>query len=126
MIIGIIKAREPRIRVTVTGRRGRTQEIDAVVDSGYTGWLTLPSDVIEELELPWRTFARATLADGSVSYFDVYQAKIFWDGRLRSVIVDEFNATPLVGMALMQGFELRMQIKGRGKLTIKRLPTSRH
>jgi predicted aspartyl protease len=81
--------------------------------------------VIEDLDLRWRTFGRATLADGSVSYFDVYQAKVLWDKRLRSLLVDEFDATPLVGMALMQGCELKMQIRSRGKVTIRRLPSSR-
>lgn len=122
MIVGIIRGREPLIRLMIRGFRGRQQEIEAVVDSGYTGWLTLPSTVIAALNLRWRSFGRGTLADGSVSVFDVYQAKVEWDGRVRSVFVDEFDATPLVGMALMRGFELKMQVRARGKVTIKRLP----
>ena len=62
------------------------------------------------------------MADGSVRVFDVYQAKVVWDGRVRSVLVDEFDATTLVGMALLRGFELKMQVRARGKVTIKRLP----
>ena len=42
MIVGIVRRREPLIRLTVRGFRGRQQEIEAVVDTGYTGWLTLP------------------------------------------------------------------------------------
>src|SRR5437660_4810129 len=86
-----------RIRLTIRGFRGRQQEIEAVIDSGYTGWLTLPPTAIAALNLPWQTFGRGILADGSVSAFDVYQAKIVWDGRVRPVFVDEFDATPLVG-----------------------------
>ncbi len=122
MIVGIVRAREPLIRLTIRGFRGLRQEIEAVVDSGYTGWLTLPPAVIAALNLRWRTFGRGMLADGSVSLFDVYQAKIVWDGRVRSVFVDEFDATPLVGMALLRGFEFKMLVQARGKVTIKRLP----
>ena len=122
MIVGIVRGREPLIRLTVRGFRGRQQEIEAVVDTGYTGWLTLPPSVIGALNLRWRTFGRGTLADGSVSLFDVYQAKVVWDGRIRSVFVDEFDATPLVGMALLRSCELKMQVRARGKVTIKRLP----
>jgi predicted aspartyl protease len=78
--------------------------------------------VIAALNLRWRTFGRGTLADGSVRLFDVYQAKVVWDGRARSVFVDEFDATPLLGMALLRGCELKMQVRARGKVTIKRLP----
>ena len=121
MIVGIVQRREPLIRLTLRGFRGRQQEVEAVVDTGYTGWLTLPPTVIGALNLRWRTVGRGTLADGSVSLFDVYQAKVVWDGRVRSVFVDEFDATPLVGMALLRGCELKMQVRARGKVTIKRL-----
>jgi clan AA aspartic protease len=122
MIVGIVRGREPLIRLTIRGVRGRQQEIEAVVDSGYTGWLTLPPTVIAALALPWQTLGRGILADGSVSAFDVYRAKVVWDGRHRPVFVDEFDATPLLGMALLQGHEYKMHVRARGKVTIKRLP----
>jgi clan AA aspartic protease len=122
MIVGTIQGREALIRLMIRGVGGPGQEIEAVVDSGYTGWLTLPPTVIAALNLRWQTFGRGILADGSVSTFDVNQAKVVWDGRLRSVFVDEFAATPLVGMALLRGFEYKMQVRARGLVTIKRLP----
>ena len=122
MIVGVVQAREPLIRLIIRGSRGSQHEIEAVVDTGYTGWLTLPPTVIGALNLRWRTLGRGILADGSLSSFDVYQAKVVWDGRVRSVFVDEFDATPLVGMALLKGCELKMQVRARGKVTIKRLP----
>ena len=121
MIVGIVQAREPLVRLTIRGFRGRQQEIEAVVDTGYTGWLTLPPRVITALNLRWRTVGRGILADGSVSAFDVYQGKAVWDGRIRSVFVDEFDATPLLGMALLRGYEYKMQVRARGKVTIRRL-----
>ena len=84
MIVGIVRGREPLIRLTIRGFRGRQQEIEAVVDSGYTGWLTLPPMIMVALNLRWQTFGRGILADGSVSTFDVYQAKVVWDGRPRA------------------------------------------
>ena len=121
MIAGTVRGREALIRLMIRGFRGRQQEIEAVVDTGYTGWLTLPPAVIAALNLRWRSVGRGILADGSVSAFDVYQAKVVWDGRLRPVFVDEFDATPLVGMALLRGWEYKMQVRARGKVTIRRL-----
>ena len=121
MISGTVYRREALIRLTIYGFRGRQCKIEAVVDTGYTGWLSLPPAVIAELRLPWRTVGRGVLADGSVSFFDVYRAKVAWDGRARSVFVDEFDAIPLVGMALLRGCEFNMQVRARGKVTIKRL-----
>ena len=122
MIVGIVQHREARIRLTILGFRGRRQEIESVVDSGYTGGLSLPPTTIAALQLRWLTFGRALLADGSMGTFDVYQAKLMWDGRSRNVFVDECDATPLVGMRLLQGYEYKMQVKARGNVTIKKLP----
>ena len=59
-----------------------------------------------------------------MSSFDVYQTKVAWDGRIRRVFVDEFDATPLVGMAMMRGYEYRMQVRARGKVTMLTNPCS--
>ena len=123
MITGIVKAREPLIRLTVRGIQGREQEIEAVVDTGNTGWLSLPPKVIADLGLGWCSYGSGTLADGSTSFFDVYEAKILWNGRRRRVYVDELDAKPLIGMALLSGCELKVQVRSRGEVTITRLPS---
>ena len=121
MITGAIRFDEARIRLKVIGRRGREQEIHAVIDSGYTGMLTLPAALIAMLGLRWRSVERATLADGSTCVFQAYVGKVIWNGKLRTIVVAEAGVDPLVGMRLLRGHELRMQVRYRGKVTIKRL-----
>jgi predicted aspartyl protease len=41
------------------------KSINAVIDTGFTGFLSLPQSIIDELELPWRYSDFATLGDGS-------------------------------------------------------------
>lgn len=122
MITGVVIADEGRIRLKVKGPRGREQEIEAVIDTGYTASLTLPPALVATLGLRWRSVDRGTLADGSECLFDVYKAQVLWDGKVRHILVDEADADPLVGMRLLKGHELKMQIRSRGKVTIKRLP----
>ena len=122
MITGVVKADEGRIRLKVKGLRGREQEVEAVIDTGYTASLTLPPAVVAALGLRWRSMDRFTLADGSECVFDVYVAKVDWDGKVRTILVDEADADPLVGMRLLRGHELTMQVRARGQVTIKRLP----
>ena len=121
MITGVVKADEGRIRLKVNGPRGRQREIEAVIDTGYTASLTLPPALVAALGLRWRSVDRGTLADGSECLFDVYEAKVVWDGKIRDILVDEADADPLVGMRLLNGHELKMQIRTGGKVTIKRL-----
>jgi clan AA aspartic protease len=105
----------------VKGSRGREQEVEAVIDSGFTGALTLPPALITILGLRWRSVDRATLADGSTCVFQVYIGNLLWDGKVRTVLIAEAHSDPLVGMRLMRGHELTMQIRAGGKVTIKRL-----
>lgn len=83
MITGIVRSEEGRIRLKVKGRGGREKEVEAIIDTGYTGSLTLPPALIAALGLRWQTMDRVTLADGSESIFEVYEAKVEWDGNVR-------------------------------------------
>jgi clan AA aspartic protease len=107
--------------IRVKGFRGRQQEVEAVVDTGYTASLILPPSLVARLGLRWQSVDRFTLADGSECIFDVYEAKVVWDGKVRAILVDEADTEPLVGMRLLRGHELKMEIRPRGKVTIKRL-----
>src|SRR5262245_27799848 len=122
MITGVVtNAREAVITLTVHGPTGQVQEIQAVIDTGFDGSLTLPSEVIAALGLPWRRRGRALLADGNESVFDIYEATTIWDGSPRRISVDEVDVMPLVGMALLYGYELTVQIVEGGKVLIKPL-----
>ena len=122
MITGTVKSDEARIRLKVKGLRGREQVVEAVIDTGYTASLTLPPAILTALGLRWQTLERFELADGSECYFDVYLAKVEWDGRWRTILVSEADADPLVGMRLLRGHELKMHVRARGKVTTRRLP----
>ena len=58
-------AYEAVITLSVQGPEGQAREVDAVVDTGFTGFLTLPPALVTELGLPFETTGHATLADGS-------------------------------------------------------------
>ena len=125
MITGIVQADEASIRLQVRGPGGREREIEAVVDTGFTGSLTLPPSLVAALRLRWRKLDRGILADGSECVFDVYEAEVVWDGRRKSVLITKAEATPLVGMTLLNGYQLTMQVRTGGKVTIKPLPRRR-
>jgi predicted aspartyl protease len=81
----------------------------------------LPSDLIASLGLDWRSSARGVLADGSECLFDVYAGTLIWDGQDRGILIDEADTDPLVGMSLLSGYELKIENRQSGKVSIKRL-----
>jgi clan AA aspartic protease len=122
MIIGNVNtSREAIIQLAVLGENKQKQGIRAVIDTGYTGCLTLPSAVITNLGLTWYMQQEGILGDGSLCMFNVYEASVIWDGQIRSVEINESEADPLVGMGLLEGFELKIQGVAGGLVTITAL-----
>jgi clan AA aspartic protease len=122
MITGVVSPyREALVRVTVRGPGGQEQEIEAVIDTGFDGALTLPLAHIVSLGLPWRRRGRALLADGSESLFDIYEATVVWDSMTRRIAVDAADTDPLIGMSLLYGYELTIQAVEGGHVIIQAL-----
>jgi predicted aspartyl protease len=75
MIIGNVNAnREAIVQLVVLGSQQQQQEIQVVIDTGYTGFLTLPPAIITSLGLTWYARQDGILGDGSLCIFDVYEA----------------------------------------------------
>ena len=104
------------------GPSGEEQEIEAVIDTGFDGYLTLPSVVAEVLKLTWRSRGRALLADGSESVFDIYEGSVVWDGEARRILIDVSDTEPLVGMGMLSGYELCIRAITGGRVAIETIP----
>ena len=57
---------EAIIRLVVYGMDGQEREVEAVIDTGFTGFLTLPSTLIASLGLAWRGREQGVLGDGNI------------------------------------------------------------
>ncbi len=120
MIEGVVNAAyEPVITIVVQGQAGRTREIEAVIDTGFTGFLTVPPLLATELGLDFRGTSRATLADGSEVMLPSYGIAVLWDGQPRYVEADAANATPLVGMRMLDRHNLIVEVERGGRVVIE-------
>ena len=120
MIEGIVNAaHEAVVTLPLQGQAGHTLEIDAVVDTGFSRFLTLPPAMVTELGLPLTGVNRVVLADGSEVTFDVYGVTVLWDGQTRDVVAYAVDSTPLMGMSLLDGHDLHVQVKNGGRVVIQ-------
>jgi clan AA aspartic protease len=95
-----------------------TELVDAVIDTGFSGFLTLPAEIIAVLDLTWKGRDKATLGDGTRCIF-VYIAIVIWDGQYREIDINESETNPLIGMKLLRGYDLRMRIIEGGTVVIE-------
>lgn len=119
MIIGQVNSKlEAVIPLTVRGPRGEAPALEVLLDTGYSGFLTLPSSSIVTLGLERVAASRLTLADGTEVISALYRAVIVWDGQERVTEVDALETAALAGMALMKGYELNARIVVGGRVTL--------
>ena len=71
-----------RLRLT-SGATAATMDVEAWIDTGFTGELVLPQDQIAALGLPHPAVVTAELGDGSATMLEVYSCLIEWFGRVQ-------------------------------------------
>lgn len=109
MIAGsVTEFRQAIIELSVSGPTGQSERLEFIVDTGFDGQLMLHSAIAAALELPKISQARAFLADGSETVFDICEAFVLWNGVRRSVLVDVSDSFALLGMGLLDDHELRI------------------
>ena len=120
MIQGQVTSRLEAVnRVTIRGVSAPSQTVDAVIDTGFSGYLSLPPATITALRLPFAEARVYSLGNNAEVIFDLYEAVIIWDGQQREILVLVSEADALVGMALLKGFRLTIDAIDGGEVRIE-------
>ena len=120
MIQGTVTAAyEAVVALPLRGPTGQARDVDAVVDTGFSRFLTLPPAMVSELGLGFRGVNRVILADGSETTLEVYGVTVLWDGRPREVVAYASDTAPLAGMSLLRGHNLSIDVEDGGDVTVR-------
>lgn len=120
MITGQVAVdREAVIQLEVYGSEQKREIVDFVIDTGFNGNLILPGDLVERLNLQLAGKRRATLGDGNTVLLDVCIASVLWYKERREVLALRADGGPLIGMSLLHGNRLNMEVVNGGEVTIE-------
>ena len=123
MRVGTVNWVKNRLRpLTPIWVEGATHESDllvAEIDTGFSGWLTLPLNDIERLQLDFIRQSDVVMADGSSKRVAVYGAEIIWWGPTLKIEVHELETGRLIGIALLTGFMLKIDVRQGGSIEIE-------
>jgi len=95
-----------------------TREI--VIDTGFTGGLSLPMKMIEELGFPFFRALGAELADGITNEYPVYLATMRWHDKPLEVVTYALGDRPLLGTALLEGSRLNADFIETASFTLEK------
>ncbi len=107
------------VPLVVRNQLDQSITINALADTGFSGFLTLSANAIGSLNLPQEGIAPATLADGSQRIFRVYRGEVEFCGRSTVSRIYASDGIPLAGMSLFRGCELRIQVIPDGEVSIE-------
>lgn len=108
------------LRVSVKAAEQSTPiELEAWIDTGFTGELVLPQDLIASLHLKQSGTVSAELGDGSAVVMETYHCLVAWFGRDQAIeVVGNSGSLPLLGIGLMRDHKLTIDYLG-GSLSIE-------
>ena len=120
MIEGSVNAdHEAVIDLLLQGPAGRTVAVEAVVDTGFNRFIALPLEIITALGALPVGSNRVLLGDGSEASLDVYGITVLWDGVPRRVDGYAVGTTPLIGMRLLDGHSLYLEVEEGRRVAIE-------
>ena len=105
------------LRIQLRGAEGIEIAADAIVDTGFTDYLCLPAGIVEALDLEFETWMLMSMADDRAENVCVFKGTIVWHGEERVIPIHQVDA-PLIGMSLLRGDRLTMDVVDGGELTI--------
>ena len=119
MITGFMTTdREALVSVQVHGPN-RHETLNAVIDTGFNGFLTLSSALIATLGCTIAGITKAELADGQMMTVEMFYVHADWDGQTQEVVAFATEGGPLLGMALLEAHRLTLEVVDGGAVRIE-------
>ena len=111
--------RQALITIDIVDAKGTMQSVEVILDTGFTGYLTLPPDSIRSFGLPFAGYRTFELANGESFNFNTYVATVSWHGRLSDAQVLQSDSAPLLGMDMLWDSSIRMEAWTGGEVIIE-------
>ena len=109
------------VTVDIIDAAGQARSVELVLDTGFTGYLTLPGEVIRQLGLPSAGGRTFELANGERFEFEAYVAVVSWHDRRRNALVLRSDSSPLLGMTLLWGSRVTLDALAEGEVAVEEL-----
>ena len=120
----VSESQQALVSIDIVDDRSLYQSVEVILDTGFTGYLTLPTGLIDRLGLlsvGQRTFE---LANGDLFEFEAYLASVSWQGSQRDVLVLKSDSAPLLGMTLLWGSRIIIDASADGEVLIEDLSSA--
>lgn len=108
-MLGSFNNRQPKIKISVQGTNEKPTEIDAIVDTGFNGYLKIPYITAFPLGLPLAGVESSTVSDGRTCENFICKGKVCIEGKCVDTSIDVSPAEIImIGTGLL--YELKKKL----------------
>jgi len=122
MLTGTVNDLQPWLAVELLTIGGPYLSVEVVLDTGFNGELALPISITRQLDLAPLSNRYTYLAVGGEVELSTWRGTIFWNGRPRFVEIVETDSEPLLGMELLLGNRIAIEVREGGAVVVDPLP----
>ena len=109
---------EAHVDIDIVGSNLIFQTLAVVVDTGYTGALTLPEPIAHGLGLRSTQRRYVTLASGQTEQVGACVARLLWNGQPIDVLTHMMGDKPMIGTTLLANCRLTVDWWDGGEVII--------
>ena len=109
----------PVLPVDLFDRQGRLHRVEAMIDTGFDDFLTLPAHLVQRMGLVWASRMPMQAATSEWAQFDVYAADVLWLGNRLPLRVLQTQSEILVGTRLLWETQLTVQFWEGGSVNVQ-------
>lgn len=120
MMTGTVTAdREILLSLNLLAADGSNVSVQAMLDTGFNGFLTLPPALLQVMAAKPVGTRRAELGDGQVTELRAFAVTVVWHEVPRELLAIAAETTPVIGMSLLWGSRVSFHAQEDGAVTVE-------
>ena len=124
MIVGNVnRDLEAVVEVAIQDDKGELHSFHCVLDTGFDGFVALPAQVVQRLELVQSEVRRTLLLDAVEVFLPLYWGTVYWCEEFAEVPILGTKQEFLVGTAMLEDSTLTVQVWDGGEVLIEERPS---
>lgn len=118
MIEGVFRGDSPVVTLTLSGENG-SEDVEFVVDTGYTGFLALPESVLASVGAELAGSGYVALAGETYRRTTIYTVTVDWGGEEIEVRAQTLANDYLLGTKMLRDHQLTVEVGEGGRVLIE-------
>ena len=111
----------PYAEVSVKGRSGHAVSTTALIDTGFNGYISLPSDLVGSLGLSSSGVHVVELANSAEENVDLFFGEVTLGELVATVPILGIGSEATIGTGLLRSHSLRIDFVGDGEVGLIRI-----